>query len=203
MSDELKKMLEGVVGVVEATNYEHLCLWRTHHQELGEQWEAANWAIGVTVGKIGKMPICVSMKTDVVRGVKVLFIEPTSQVVDWRKIEDWLKQNLPSSAFKDAEYVNKVDAMNFSNVFTKYAPVTKIEPDQVQPSFVELKPWRQAWLSVELLNKSPTATLSMVDGVQYAQLEHPLGGPLGCVRNRTGRIAKGVSRHGGKWCWDF
>ena len=69
--------------------------------------------------------------------------------------------------------------------------------------YIPLKPWRQTWLSPELLHSASAAKLCMIDGKQYAQLYHPRGGPLTCVRNRTGRTATGVARVDGKWCWAF
>lgn len=38
-SEEVKKFLNGIVGVVEATSYEHLSLWKEFHLASGEQWE--------------------------------------------------------------------------------------------------------------------------------------------------------------------
>lgn len=69
--------------------------------------------------------------------------------------------------------------------------------------YAELKPWRQKWLTPEHLHSAPSARLCLIRGQQWAALEHPRGGPLGCVRNRTGRTATGVARVGGKWCWAF
>lgn len=68
---------------------------------------------------------------------------------------------------------------------------------------IQLKPWRQTWLTPELLHSAPDAELCMIGGKQYAQLTHPRGGPLTCVENRTGRTATNVVRADGKWCWAF
>lgn len=69
--------------------------------------------------------------------------------------------------------------------------------------YIPLKPFRQTWMSQELLHSAPAARLCMINGKQWAQLEHPRGGPLACVQNRTGRTASGVERVDGKWCWVF
>ncbi len=70
---------------------------------------------------------------------------------------------------------------------------------------VELKPYRQTWLSPEVLHSSPKAELfTYPDGEQWVQLEHPRGGgSLGCIKNRTGLVAKSVVRIGDKWMWEF
>ena len=65
----------------------------------------------------------------------------------------------------------------------------------------ELKPFRQTWLSDHLLHSSPSAEIVIIDGDQWASLEHPRGGPLGCVKNRTGKKASGVQKIDGRWCW--
>lgn len=67
--------------------------------------------------------------------------------------------------------------------------------------YVELKRFRQTWLSDELMHSAPSAMLCVIDGAQWVQLEHPRGGPLTCVKNRTGNVASGVARVDGKWCW--
>lgn len=66
---------------------------------------------------------------------------------------------------------------------------------------VPLKPFRQPWLPPALLHSAPSAELFCTGGKQWAQLEHPLGGPLTCVQNRTGETATAVERVAGLWCW--
>lgn len=68
---------------------------------------------------------------------------------------------------------------------------------------VELKPYRQTWLSKELMHSAPSAYLCIIDGEQWAQLEHPKGGPLTCVKNRTGKTASAVVQINGKWHFQF
>jgi hypothetical protein len=74
---------------------------------------------------------------------------------------------------------------------------------QHAPERVELKPYRQTWLSPELMHSAPSAHLCIIEGEQWAQLEHPRGGPLTCVKNRTGKTANGVVRIDGKWHFEF
>lgn len=69
------------------------------------------------------------------------------------------------------------------------------------PKFVELKPFRQTWLTATSLHSAPSARLCLINGGQWAQLEHPKGGPLTCVQNRTGMHASDVVKKDGKWCW--
>ncbi|QNG62650.1 hypothetical protein B1VFA_049 [Rhizobium phage B1VFA] len=113
-SDEVKTYLEGVVGVVEANSFETMCLWE-RWKANGKSWVSTGHGYGPTVGRLADMPVCISILTATVEGQKILFIDPMSQVVDHRMIEAWLKENVPSALRKDG-YLNKTDAMNFSNV---------------------------------------------------------------------------------------
>ncbi|OWZ90387.1 hypothetical protein B9J07_27765 [Sinorhizobium sp. LM21] len=113
-SDEVKTYLEGVTGIVEANSFETMCLWRTWTDNK-KSWVSTGHGYGPTVGTLAGMPVCISILTATVEGEKILFIDPTSQVVDHRLIEIWLKLNVPSALRKDG-YLNKTDAMNFSNV---------------------------------------------------------------------------------------
>lgn len=74
---------------------------------------------------------------------------------------------------------------------------------QSEAETVELKPYRQTWLSYDLLHSSPSARLFSNDSGQFAEMEHPKGGPLCCIKNRTGRYAIDIVRLNDKWCWVF
>ena len=68
---------------------------------------------------------------------------------------------------------------------------------------IEMKPFRQTWLSLDVMHSAPSAYLCMINNKQYAQLEHPFGGSLTCIQNRTGMLAQGVEKIEGKWYWVF
>jgi hypothetical protein len=119
MSDpNLTEFLAGTVGVVEANSFEVMCLWKEH--KTRGTWVEHPLGMGCTVGHFGDMPVHVSLRTAEVDGHKILFIDPTSQVVDHRMVRDWLRSEMPKSAKCTATgAVNKVDAMNFHNVFPR------------------------------------------------------------------------------------
>jgi hypothetical protein len=115
--------LEGVIGVVEATGYESLALWKFHHEEHKESWISGTIGYSEVVGYINERPVCVTLTVNVVRGQPVLFLEASSQIVDHQMIKDWLLKALPRTAFRKnyndipGEHINMVDSMNFCNVF--------------------------------------------------------------------------------------
>lgn len=118
---EMTEFLAGVVGVVEANSYEKLCLWEENHRRRAMPWVQRMDGLMVVVGNIDDRPVCITLTTADVGGHKILFIDPTSQVVDHAMIEKWLLDTLPASARQpnNANYLNKADAMNFHNVFPR------------------------------------------------------------------------------------
>jgi hypothetical protein len=120
MSETMKEFLQDVVGVVEATLYETSCLWREYHQERKQTWVQGLGGYLPTIGELAGRPVVLSLFVNTVNGYPILFMEPTSQMVDHVMIDEWLKANLPAKALKDnGEYVNKVDAGNFHTVFPR------------------------------------------------------------------------------------
>jgi hypothetical protein len=64
--------------------------------------------------------VVISLTVNTVHGHRILFLEATSMVVDHQMIEDWLKANLPPTAFKDdGKYLNKENAMNFHTLLPR------------------------------------------------------------------------------------
>ena len=150
---DLTKFFENVAGVVEATNFEHLCLWQKYHKELKHSWVDTREGRFVTVGKVKlvlpgirkhkEFPVCVQMTVDVINGFKILFMEPTSIVVYHEMVEHWLMENLPVTARRhDGEYLNKVDSMNFWNVIPHGHDIEIFNSRKTTDVAVELPPGR-------------------------------------------------------------
>ena len=109
-----KDFLKDVVSVVEANTFEDFTLWEKWHAKV--DWVQNASGTGVTVGRLADMPVFISLITAVVNKKKVLFIHPTSQVVDWRLIEDWLHANMPNCTERLEDKVRVHSAQNFHNV---------------------------------------------------------------------------------------
>lgn len=117
MSDnQMQTFLNGVVGVVEANSFETMCLWKEYTEELKKTWLENPSGLGQQIGILAGMPIFISLNTAIIDGKKILFIDPTSQVVDYRIIDKWLEENLPKTAYTLYGRINKTNAMNFCNV---------------------------------------------------------------------------------------
>ncbi|AGH31511.1 hypothetical protein LOKG_00075 [Loktanella phage pCB2051-A] len=117
VSDEVKKFLDGAIGCVEANSFERMSLYGDF-DKAADDWKDNTSGLGITLGMVAKMPVCISLNSAVVNGHKIIFYSATSVMVDWRMVTDWLKAHMPETAFKD-ERLNKVDAMNFHNVFPR------------------------------------------------------------------------------------
>ncbi len=111
-----KEFLQGVIGFVEATSFEYHQLWKEWEDK--STWKQNLSGYGQVVGHLDSRPVFISLITAVIEGHKVLFIDPTSEVVDWKLIETWLLVNLPETAMVNKR-VNRTDAMNFTNIFPR------------------------------------------------------------------------------------
>lgn len=109
MDREMQDFLNGVVGVVEANSFETMCLWREYTEELKKPWKQRTDGLLETIGHVGKMPVCLCLNTAEIDGHKLLFIDATSQMVDYRLIDKWLSKMLPG--------IRRTNAMNFHNAF--------------------------------------------------------------------------------------
>lgn len=126
-SPEVKAYLEGVVGVVEATSFEKMCLWQ-ESQRHGREWVEILHGYGPCVGSFNGRPVCISLMSAVIDGQKVAFIHATSQIVDWTLIDKWLEKNLPETAFRAPSRINRTDAMNFHNIFPATPRALPVKP---------------------------------------------------------------------------
>lgn len=122
LDKELAAFLQGVTGLVEATNEEKFRLW----QQFQAEWTDDSAGLLETVGTFAGMPVCVSLHLSNVRGERLLFYHATSRVVDHRLIDQWIEAVMPATARRANGRVNKTDAANFPNVFRRAALA---EPD--------------------------------------------------------------------------
>ena len=127
-----KEFLTGVVGVCEATSFEKFSLWKEWHYNSDKlSWKSGGGGPLVKIGELAGSEVWMSMLVDEVAGNKILFVECTGTVADYRMVDEFLKKHLPQSAFKDDGYINKTDAMNFWNVLPKKPE--KMETCQTPP----------------------------------------------------------------------
>lgn len=118
---ELAKILDGVVGAVIANRFEQHALWEENQRYAKRSWSRESMGIMETVGEIGDMPVCVALSYVTIDGHKILFVDPTSRVVDYEMIRQWMEKVLPVTAFEDNDprkRLNTTDPTNFCNLFS-------------------------------------------------------------------------------------
>lgn len=132
---EMSSFLNGVIGVVDANSYERHMLWdENRRREQPKTWEQDNSGLMEIVGNVGDMPVCVVLWKATVGGHLLLFVDPTSQVVDHRMIDKWLAEAMPPTAFREGSgFVNRADAMNFHNVFPRTLPTGQSRATSERP----------------------------------------------------------------------
>jgi len=116
--DENEANRLAAVFLVEATDFEALCLWSEWAEEAHDKdgplrhrhrripWQQISLGYGETVGHFGRMPVAVSVTFARVLGQIIVFYEATSQVVDHRMVDKWLTTAFPASR-------GKTNATNF------------------------------------------------------------------------------------------
>jgi hypothetical protein len=96
--------------VVEANSFEEHTLWREYHKS--EVWEQETAGLMIEVGKVNELPVCISCTWSIINGMRVLFWDATSRMVDHKMIEAWFEENCCPRWANDTR-VAKTNAMNF------------------------------------------------------------------------------------------
>lgn len=104
----------GVVGIIEATSYETLSIYR-ECVDKGYEWgDGSGCYLEQVVHQEYGYITCFSPWIKTINGNKILFLEPTSTIVDWDLIDQWIKDKLPEIAQS-----NRNNAMNGFNTIHK------------------------------------------------------------------------------------
>lgn len=136
-NDTAENRLKHTFFLVEANSYEKQDLWSKYSPDSiyeityrGEpayksvEWEQDNQGWGVHVGEVYKRPIYISVSWTRINGKWVCFWYPTSQMVDYVKIEKWLDEH-----FKGTHDGRRAvcDASNFHNCLHAIEAANKAE----------------------------------------------------------------------------
>ena len=114
---DFQQKLNQVAYVVEATDTERFFIWKEQVDELKlkyvKSWDHHTLGHWQTIGELNGRPICLSASFVTIGGIFTAFVELTSQLQDYKMMEEWLDKYCP--AYLDKR--NKVtDAMNFSHI---------------------------------------------------------------------------------------
>ena len=114
---QLDDMFRLAEYVVEVSNYERQSLWEKHHE--ANNWKSAMERYGRQIGEIGDRPIWATFSLETINGLRVLFWEATSQLVDYKMIEDYLEKHCnpleyDSKSRANCNAENFHDCLNYS-----------------------------------------------------------------------------------------
>lgn len=75
--------------LIEADNFSRFALWQEWHGKV--LWEQDSGVI-YTIGEFGGEPVCVEFSWNFINGHRVCFYHPTSQVVNWIMVREWVEK---------------------------------------------------------------------------------------------------------------
>jgi hypothetical protein len=138
--ETIDKLLEGVVGAVEADSYASHMLWMEFAEDAEKygsrerkrySWKQGGSGILHTAGCIDgdeAKPVCLSLFVNEVGGHRILFYHTTSRYVDHDIVRGWLEAQLGEQCMEPRRgHPNFTDAMNFPNVLHAADRMVKVD----------------------------------------------------------------------------
>lgn len=105
--DQNTKGTNAISGIVEANSCETLYIYTLYKDEYNER-DGTRGGPLITVGQVDGRPVVISLNVVIIRGHRVMYYNATSQLVDYKMIDEYLEQMWPGVA--------KTDALNIHNV---------------------------------------------------------------------------------------
>lgn len=96
-----------------SSSYESMALYKDF-KDMGFTYIQDRGGPLITVGHLDERPICIAPLIHTVSGVKILYVEATSGLVDWDLIETWIKLRV-----KEGVHIHKCPMNMFSEVRQK------------------------------------------------------------------------------------
>ena len=158
--------LDRTMFLVEANSFEVLTLWQQVAGPEGGRmpsaykrpltWEQINPGYLVTVGKIGKRPVCLNLSWVRIDGQLVCFWEQCSQVTDSLRSEKWLEKHFKGT-YDDGRPPISIKAMPEGSIVYPNEPVVQVT--NLVPGFGELAAFpeskvAQCWGPTERVTQS-------------------------------------------------
>jgi hypothetical protein len=98
--NQIDKRLAETFYAIEADSYAYHQIWKEYFYSVPKEERKFNFVQdpsgrGITIGMIDKRPVVLNLNWWIVNDHPILFYCCTSQVCDWKMIEDWLKKYMP------------------------------------------------------------------------------------------------------------
>lgn len=111
-----------VVFMVQATHWETFCIWEKYadQQKHIDSWKDDGGYL-LTVGELASQPVAINVQFVMINGLRVMFYNDSSSVVDWRAIDSWKHEYVPIIQMNQKAIMNSkkhlgnfhCDAQNF------------------------------------------------------------------------------------------
>lgn len=116
-AEQIDARFKDVVFYIQATHNEVFHLWQDNENFVKqEKAYAVKWDQGsgilINVGTLDSRPVNIACMFHKLDGQLVCFYEPVSQVVDWKMIEEWFRENVRPRVW-DKTRPAFTDAANF------------------------------------------------------------------------------------------
>lgn len=139
-NDTAENRLKQTFFIVEATSNEQHMLWEQLSSDSiykildrdGKpaypqvKWEQISMGFGVTVGEVYKHPVFISLNWARINGKFVMFYHPTSQLIDYRKIDKWLEENFKGT-YDNGTRRASTDVSNFAHCLNAIKEANKVK----------------------------------------------------------------------------
>lgn len=113
-------LLKRTLFAVEATSFEHFCLWEQHAQgSLYRRYDPLKWeqmspGWMEQVGRVGNCKCWIELQWAEIEGQLILFWHQCSAVTDSRQAEAWMKKHFTKKYDNDTR-IAMTDAQNFGH----------------------------------------------------------------------------------------
>lgn len=112
-NDNLYERVQSAEYVCIANSFEVLSLWKMWHNEYGNEWLDERDGRGIIIGKCTDGPVFLSLSWATVKGIKVMFVDPTSRFIDYTMVDEWLQEHCNGARTDHSKFIQQSDAMNF------------------------------------------------------------------------------------------
>jgi hypothetical protein len=117
MNDPLMQKLKNADFIVECTYTEMFFLWKINEVEKQYHWVDDTMGFWQNIGSVDGRPICISFSFATVDGLNIAFVEGTSQLVDYKMLEEWV-QTHNNKTYDNGARRAWTDARNFHHIRT-------------------------------------------------------------------------------------
>lgn len=119
---DAREAVAKAVYLCDADRYSQSMLWREYSKEaehLGDMgtrlkvdFTFSSGGCSEVIGSLDKRPLTIEISMALIEGRVVCFIDSGAQLVDWKRIEEWLLEHAPHLLPKEGFHL-RTDATNF------------------------------------------------------------------------------------------